>query len=83
MPAPAVTPIGKSGRLISNGPAAPWVSREAALTSGNAASQTGFEMEMSSILTPVAATLLSEAMRHFNCAFCPLAATGSLIVLVM
>jgi len=38
---------------------------------------------MSSIHTPVDATLLSLAMRHFNWAFWPLAAAGRLIVEVM
>ena len=33
-----------------------------------------------SIRTPVAETLLSDAIRHFNWMFCPLAAAGRLIV---
>jgi hypothetical protein len=33
-----------------------------------------------SIRTPVEETLLSDAMRHFNWTFCPLAAAGILIV---
>ena len=40
-------------------------------------------METSSTLTPVAATLLSDAMRHLNCTFgIPLVAAGMLIELV-
>src|SRR6186713_2727619 len=73
-PAPAVVPAGMMGRLMSKSPAAPWVSLEAALTSGPAASQTAFAIKTSSIITPRAATLLSDTMRHLNRAVCPLAA---------
>ena len=38
---------------------------------------------MPSIRTPVAATLLSDAIRHLNCAFCPPAPAGRLTVEVM
>jgi hypothetical protein len=40
-------------------------------------------IETSSIRTPVAVTLLSLPMRHFNCMFCPLAAAGRLAVVVI
>src|SRR6188768_4060449 len=54
------------------------------LAVGALPAQFGFEMEILSTLTPVAATLLSVAMRHRNCtAGWPLAAAGVLIALSM